>query len=124
MAHPNEELLRGAYGLRDRQEVSSLRETFHDDVVWHAQAGDLRGPDEVLEMLAGADEIAGGTTRREVHALFADDHYGIVLATVRAERPGRRYEDRHVHVYRFREGRVAEFWEYLQDPQGHEKFWS
>ena len=48
------------------------------------------------------DEIASGTISREVHALFANDEYGMVLVTVRAERQGPRFEDRQVHVYRFR----------------------
>lgn len=124
MTHPNEELLRDAYGLRDRQEVGSVREAFHEDVVWHALSGDLHGRDQVLSMLAESDRTAGGTTTREVHAVFADDDHGMVLVTVRAERLRRRYDDRQVHVYRFREGRIIEFWEFLGDPAAHKEFWS
>jgi ketosteroid isomerase-like protein len=124
MVHLNEGLLRGAYGLRDEQEVASFRDLLHEDIVFHMTGGDLHGPDEVLSMLASSDDIAGGTTQREVHALFADDDFGMVLVTIRAERPGRRYEQRQVHVYRFVDGRIIEFWEYLQDPRQHEDFWS
>jgi ketosteroid isomerase-like protein len=61
---------------------------------------------------------------REVHALFANDEYGMVLVTVRAERQGRRFEDRQVHVYRFRGGRIAEFWLFPGDRQANEEFWA
>lgn len=124
MGHANEELLRSAYGARDQQATTSVRDLFHEDVVWHTRGRDLHGPDEVLEMLGHADEVAGGTTTREIHALFADDEYGMVLVTVRAEREARRFEDRQVHVYRFREGRIAEFWDYVGDPRREDEFWS
>jgi hypothetical protein len=48
MGHPNEDLLRRAYGLRDQAEVAPLLQRLHDDVVWHTDGGDLRGPDQVL----------------------------------------------------------------------------
>jgi uncharacterized protein len=124
MDHPNADHLRLAYGLRDDQEVVAVGAWLHDSVTWHAPGGDLHGPGQVLSMLGQSDDVARGTTRREVHALFADDTYGIVLTTIRAERPGRTFEDRQVHVYRFRDGKVIEFWEYLGDPHANEEFWS
>ncbi len=122
--HPTEDLLRQAYGLRNEGQVESLREMIHAEVVWHARGGDLLGPDEVLGMLEDSDEVAGGTTSREVHALFANDEYGMVLVTIRAQRGDNRFEDRQVHVFRFEDGRVIEFWEYLGDPKAHDEFWS
>jgi ketosteroid isomerase-like protein len=124
MSHRNAELLQYAYGIRNQAEVASIAGMLHDDIVWHAVSGDLRGPDAVLTMLAGADQTAAGTTKREIHALFADDEYGMVLTTVRAARFGRRYEDRQVHCYRFRDGQVIEFWEYVTDRAAHQEFWS
>lgn len=124
MVHPNEELLRAAYGLRDRAEVDPVGQWIHDDVVWHAEGGDLQGPEQVLAMLAESDNVAGGTIAREIHALFADDEYGMVLTTVRATRGDLKYEDRQVHVYRFQDGRVIEYWGFLGDPQAAMEFWS
>jgi ketosteroid isomerase-like protein len=126
MTHPNEDLLRRAYQLRERAEVEPLRQWLDDEVVWHGAGGDLRGPEQVLTMLARADEIVGRTQSHEVHALLANDEYGIVFNTVRAERADRnvRYEDRHVHVYRFRHGRIVEFWGFLADPQAAAEFWA
>jgi uncharacterized protein len=124
MSHPNQDLLRGAYGMRNQGEVSGARDLLRDDVVWHTLSGDVHGVERVLAMLAQSDEIAGGTISREVHALFANDDYGMVLVTVRAERQGRRFEDRQVHVYRFQDGRIAEFWLFPGDRQANEEFWA
>jgi hypothetical protein len=46
--------------------------------------------------------------------------------TVRATRDdvGRSYEDLHVHVYRFRHGRIIEFWGMAHDPQANASFWA
>jgi ketosteroid isomerase-like protein len=75
-------------------------------------------------MLAGSDEMAAGSISREVHALFANDEYGMVLVTVRAERQDRRFEDRQVHVYRFGDGKIAEFRLFPGDRRANEEFWS
>ena len=32
--------------------------------------------------------------------------------------------DRQVHVYRFRDRKGAEFWEFVTDRQGNKDFWS
>jgi hypothetical protein len=124
MSHPNEDLIRAAYGMRNQGEVSGTRDLFRDDVVWHTLSGDLHGVDQVLAMLAGSDEMAAGSISREVHALFANDEYGMVLVTVRAERQDRRFEDRQVHVYRFGDGKIAEFRLFPGDRRATEEFWS
>jgi ketosteroid isomerase-like protein len=126
MSHPNEDLLRRAYQLRNQAAVEPLREWLHHEVVWHTEGADLRGPEAVLTMLAHADEIVGRTQSHDVHALLADDEYGMVFNTVRAARFDRnvRYEDRHVHVYRFSDGRIVEYWGFLGDPQAAEEFWA
>jgi pimeloyl-ACP methyl ester carboxylesterase len=68
MSHPNEHLLRGAYGMRNQGEVFGARDLLRDDVVWHTLSGDVHGVERVLAMLAQSDEIASGTISREVHA--------------------------------------------------------
>ncbi|HSK56131.1 MAG TPA: nuclear transport factor 2 family protein [Jiangellales bacterium] len=126
MAHPHADVLRGAYAARDRAEVAPLRLWLHGDVVWHAKSGDLHGPQSVMAMLAEADRIVGRTQSHEIHTILADDDYGVVLTTVRATRAdvGRSYEDLHVHAYRFRDGRIIEFWGFLHDPQAAAEFWA
>lgn len=126
MEHPNAAVLRAAYAVRESAEVEPLRHWLHDDVVWHTQSGDLHGPAPVIAMLADADRAVGETQSHQIHAILADDDYGIVLNTVRATRDdvGRHYEDLHVHVYRFTDGRIIEVWGFLRDPQAATAFWA
>jgi ketosteroid isomerase-like protein len=104
--------------------VFGARDLLRDDVVWHTLSGDVHGVEGVLAMLVQSDEIASGTIAREVHALFANDDYGMVMVTVRAEKHSRRFEDRQVHDYTFRDGRIAEFWLFPGDRQANEEFWA
>jgi ketosteroid isomerase-like protein len=126
MAHSHEDLLRRAYELRDQAEVAPLRQWLHNDVVWHTNDGDLHGPDQVLAMLAAADDVVGRTQSHDVHAILSDDTYGRVFDTVRATQADRElhYEDRHVHVYRFSDGRIIEYWGFRGDPRAAEDFWA
>jgi ketosteroid isomerase-like protein len=125
MTHGTAEVLRRAYAVRERAEVDPLRQWLHDEVVWHAESGDLHGPQAVVAMLAEADRIVGRTQSHEIHTILADDDYGVVLNTVRATRADvdRSYEDLHVHVYRFSNGRIIEFWGFRHDPQAAAEFW-
>jgi ketosteroid isomerase-like protein len=126
MGHPNADVLRRAYAVRDRAEVDPLRQWLHDDVVWHTESGDLKGPESVMAMLAEADRILGRPQSHEIHTILADDDYGMVLNTVRASRAdvGSTYEDLHCHVYRFRGGRIVEAWAFLREPQAAAEFWA
>jgi ketosteroid isomerase-like protein len=126
MTHGTAEVLRRAYAVRERAEVDPLRQWLHDEVVWHAESGDLHGPQAVVAMLAEADRIVGRTQSHEIHTILADDYYGVVLNTVRATRADvdRSYEDLHVHVYRFSNGRIIEFWGFRHDPQAAAEFWA
>jgi ketosteroid isomerase-like protein len=126
MGHPNADVLRRAYAVRDRADVDPLLQWLHRDVVWHLDSGDLHGPQAVMAMLAEADRVVDRTQAHEIHTILADDDYGIVVNTVRATRDdaGRSYEDLHVHVYRFRDGRIIEFWGMAHDPQAATSFWA
>lgn len=58
--------------------------------------------------------------------VLADDNYGMVFNTVRATRTDRDLhdDDRHVHVYRFSDGRIIEYWGFLGAPRSAKDFWA
>ena len=47
----------------------------------------------------------------------------ISLATITAERAGKQYQDKLVHVMQVRDG-TTEVWTYAADPFAAEEFWS
>src|SRR5438552_1794626 len=130
MAHPDEDLVREAFAAFGRGDLDALRnQYFTPDVRFHypgrgALAGDHEGVDQVLGMFGKAFELSGGTLRLEIHDVIANDEHAVALFVARAERAGRRLEDRLVEVFHIRDGKAAEVWLYPGDVYAGDEFWS
>ena len=48
----------------------------------------------------------------------------ISLATITAERAGKQYQDKLVHVMQVHDGKATEVWMYAADPFAAAEFWS
>ncbi len=130
MAHPNEDLLREGIAAFTRGDLDALREKyFAADIRWHLPgksplAGSYEGAAQVIESFGRLFELTAGTYRVEVHDIVADDEYGFVLYTSRAERKGRHLEDRTVLVAHMRDGKQAEVWIHPGDVYALDEFLS
>src|SRR3984957_15531505 len=76
---------------------------FTGDVVWHVPgrgplAGDYQGIAEVIALFGKISELSGGTARFTLHDVLANGNHMISLATITAERAGKQYQDKLVHV--------------------------
>lgn len=130
MAHPNEEMAREAFAAAGRGDIDALRsEYFADGMRLHVPgrsplAGDYDGVAQVMAFFGRVFELSGGTYRTELHDAVANDEHTVALFTVRAERAGRRLEDRTIEVFHIRDGKVAEAWLYPADLYVSDEFWS
>jgi uncharacterized protein len=129
MAHPNEDLVRRAYGAFATGDMDTLNELFADDIVWHAPgrneiAGTFRGKDEVFANLQKNMELTGGTFRLDIHALVADDEHAVALLRARAEREGKALDDNTVQVFHIENGKLTESWLNPSDAYASDEFWS
>ena len=130
MAHPNEERFRAGYKAFQNADMDALRnEYLAPDVIWHSPgrnplAGDYKGVDEVLGSFAKMFELSGGTLSVEIHDCLANDEHGVVLGVARAEREGKRIENKYAHVVHLRDGKVAESWIHQDDQYAVDEFWS
>jgi uncharacterized protein len=129
MAHPNEDLVRRAYGAFATGDMDTLNELFADDIVWHAPgrneiAGTFRGKDEVFANLQKNMELTGGTFRLDIHALVADDEHAVALLRARAEREGKALDDNTVQVFHVENGKLTESWLNPSDAYASDEFWS
>ena len=129
MAHPNEGLLRRGYEAFAKGDMDTLNELFADDIVWHTPgkspiAGDYKGKQEVFAFFGKIGELSGGTFKLEIHEVLANDEHGVVLATSRGQRDGKRIEDNSVNVFHLRDGKVTEFWGHPGDQYATDEFWS
>ena len=113
-------LMRRGYDAFSRGDMDSLRQTWTEDIVWHAGgrnrlSGEKRGADAVIAYFGQVIEASGGTFRVELHDVVANEGHVVSLHTATAERDGRRISVHGVLVAHARDGKLAEIWEHADD---------
>jgi ketosteroid isomerase-like protein len=125
----NLENLRRAYKAFSAGDMETIGGLIADDTVWHILghshlAGDYKGKDSVFGFLGTIMKETGGTFRLEVHDVLANEGHSIGLVTERAEKDGKKWESRAVHViHTDSEGRNKEFWAFQEDTAAADAFW-
>ena len=69
-------------------------------------------------------ELTAGTFGVEVHDVVADDRHTVGLHLVTGERAGRTLEDREVLVFHIGDGGVVAVWQYLENQDTYDEFFS
>ena len=130
MTQSGEDRVRQANAAFGSGDLGALQSQFlAEDVVWHVPgrgplAGDYQGIAEVMGLFGKISELSGGTARFTLHDVLANGDHMISLATITAERAGKQYQDKLVHVMQVRDGKATEVWTYAADPFAAEEFWS
>ena len=130
MTQSGEDRVRQANAAFASGDLGALQSRFlAEDVVWHVPgrgplAGEYRGIAEVMGLFGKISELSGGTARFTLHDVLANGDHMISLATITAERAGKKYQDKLVHVMQVRDGKATEVWTYAADPFTAEEFWS
>jgi len=119
-AHPFVEAIRNAYEAAYRGQFEPMGKLFWPDCVLHVPgatplSGEVHGWDEGVKWAKKLIQRGGRTYSEDIISIVASDHWAFMFTIYRAERKGRKLEDRSVNVYRLRDGRVAEFWVLLGD---------
>ena len=127
-SHPLVEPLRKAYEAMVRGEFEPMRRLFWPDCVLHIPgatplSGEIHGWDEAVKWAAKTFERGGRTYSEDIISIVASDRWAFMFTTYRAEREGRKVEDRCVNVYRLRDGRVAEMWVLVGDERAFNKIY-
>ncbi|HLC27960.1 MAG TPA: nuclear transport factor 2 family protein [Dehalococcoidia bacterium] len=128
MVHPNEEIVRKAYGAFPEGETEILRQLFADGIIFRIPgrsplAGEYRGRDAVFGYLGKVMDRSAGTFKLEVHDILANDQHVIGLTVHNGTRDGRHTAFRSVHVWHVSRGQLTELWEYPEQP-AFDDFWS
>jgi uncharacterized protein len=118
--HPNVGRMRLAYEAFAKGELETLRRLWTDDIRWHETghselAGTYEGPNAVFAFFGRLFDLTEGTLKVEPRAYLADDNYGAAPVTLTAHRGDRSAEVLNVHLVRFENGLVAEFWDTSTD---------
>jgi uncharacterized protein len=127
----NLDAARSAVELFHAGRVELMRGMLADDVVWRVPhrnplATDIVGIDEVLEFFRRVHAETDGTFEAEVLDMAADERTLFCLMRVRAERNGKRLDQRVVNVFRLRasDGKVYERELYMEDQPASDEFWA
>jgi ketosteroid isomerase-like protein len=122
MAHPNEEVARGATEALSKRDMEGFLGYHADDVVLHfpgrgPMAGDYRGKDGVAQLFQRQMEFLDVPPEIENHDILANDDHAVVLNTVRASRGGNSLEQNQVVVMHVRDSKIAEIWLQFSEQQ-------
>ncbi len=128
-AEANAALIKSAYDAFSRGDIPGAMVTFAEDIFWHVPgrgplSRDYRGHAEVLGFFGHFMELSGGTFRLQVDDVIAKGDRVVVLCTESAQRGGRSWSARQIHVWTVKDGKATVFWEYEGDEQGDDEFWS
>jgi uncharacterized protein len=123
MPHPHEEVVRKAYAAINRRDMDAFVAEFAEDAVWHGGGQSIEGREAIGALVGQLIDAANGTLQISLHDVLANDQHVVALQTTRAERQGRRLEDRVVYVFHVAGGRIAEAW-FNGDPRVQDEFWS
>ena len=129
MGESNAAIIRKAYEDFAHGNIPGVFAAFDAAITWHVPghsplSGDYRGHDQIGGFFQRTMELSGGAFSIDVHNLLADGDLVVVLATVTAQRSGVSASFPEVHVWRMKNGKAAEFCEYLGDEQREDRFWS
>ena len=115
--------VRDFFEATTKRDRSALEAMFTEDVAWQIPqsapapfAGTHRGRARVLELfLQGAEGLfLEGTHTIDIELLLAEDDKVAAEVKMRAQTTkGRDYENQYVFLFRFVDGRIAEFREHL-----------
>jgi ketosteroid isomerase-like protein len=127
--HPNVALLRKGYEAFARGDIAAITDLFAEDMVWHVPgnnliSGEHKGRDAVFAVFAKTMELTGGTFKIDLHDIVANDEHTVSLSRASASRQGKQLDLRGADVYHIRNGKVTEWWSFVEDQRLDDEFWS
>lgn len=69
-------------------------------------------------------QLTGGTYRRQLHYVLANEDHTEALLHVTASRAGKDLDMDYAIVFRISEEQITEGWVLTADPQVYDEFWS
>ena len=126
---PNSELLRRGYEALATGNSAAIRRVLADDMRWRVPgrtplSGEYNGYEQVLGLLSKRTELSNRTFRIDVDEMLTEHDRVAVLCTVSAERYGQYWSSPAIHLWRIRDHKAAELWEFPLDQHGEHEFWS
>lgn len=128
--HPNVERMRKGYEAFQSGDMAALNDLFSDDIVWHQPgtsplSGDYKGKEEVFGLFGKFIQETDGTFKIAVEDMFANDHKGVALQRVTADRNGKHLDNYNANIFAYNDdGKVTEVWGMSVDTQTGSEFFA
>jgi ketosteroid isomerase-like protein len=127
--HPNAKLVRHGYEAFARDDLDALKEWMAPEVVWHEPgrsplAGDHKGPEGVIALLAELRSRSNGTFTIEIVDLLANAERAVAIQEETAERGDRTLDMASAAEFEIHRGRITEVSIYHADMYHFDEFWS
>jgi uncharacterized protein len=127
--HPNEAIVREGYDAFVRGDIEAVANFLDPDVLWHVEgtsplAGTYKGHDELRAFFFRVVEMTGGTVTIAARDIIANDDNVIVLTTMKAKRDDKELDDDGVAVFRIRDGKAVEVWNFAEHQGALDSFFS
>ena len=127
--HPNAALVRKSYHAFNKADIEAIRDVLADDVVWHEPgrsvlAGDYKGRDAVLRLLARFHDLSGGTFAIELLDLLVDPERVTAFQRLTGRRGEMTLDTVDVVDFEIHHGRATEVTVYQSDTYGFDEFWA
>lgn len=87
-------------------------------------SGNYKGIEAFMGFFSKTFELSGGTFKRDVHDVLANDDHGVGLTTASAQRGGKTWSDNQVNVFHFEGGKISEFWNHPSNVYAKDEFWT
>ncbi|MBG0855330.1 nuclear transport factor 2 family protein [Streptomyces spinoverrucosus] len=128
--HPHAALVRKGYAAFARGDMDALRGLMTSDCAHHVPgshplAGDFKGQDAIIDMYRRLHEETGGTLQVALGSVLVDGRgHAVAVHRLRAERQGRRIDDKGCIVFRIVGEKISDLDECVEDIDRANEFWS
>lgn len=126
--HRHITLVRRAYSDFESGDLDLLRTVMWDHAVWHEPgrsvlAGDYKGHEEIMGLLAQLRDRSCGTFKAEILAAVADEERTVIIQRETADREGAHLDVMSAVEFEIHAERITEATVYHGDSYQFDEFW-
>ncbi len=127
--HPNTNIFNRLYNAFSAGNMVKAGEEFADDLVWHIPAGqpmsgDYEGRDATLENFAKVYELTAGTYKFEIFDILPSSKHVAAYVHATGRRNSKTLDQGYMFLFRIRDSKIVEAWEFANDGPAWQEFWS
>jgi len=128
--HPNASVVRQMFQAFRDADAAAIQSVIPEDAVWHFPghhgqlAGEHRGREAIFAFLLKVQALTNHSFHLDLIDVVANDDRAIAIFRGHGTRDGRTLDNPTCLHIVFKDGRIAEFWEFVWDLYSVDDFWA